>query len=428
MKRVLSAVLALLLSAGLCFSGICEPPVSALAVTAPEELSYNSGHRDTVCTALSDAAKKYYSGSYSIENLQKLSGNDLKKALAALMTDTDAHSAHVSYKMLTKYFSYIDAEDGKAGTVLFYSDSLPLEANGSVKATTISREHVWPKAHGSFHETKGGADLHHLRPSDSIVNANRSDYCFGYVNKSDKNTHEDRLGNKNTGKIAGWCNVSADRFEPLDNVKGDVARILLFVYVRWDEPNLYTDDASKQDADDKNNDGKKVIESLDTLFKWMETDPVDTWEMSRNDLVQKVQGNRNVFIDHPELAYAMFNRTAPEGVAISTTKTGSSENITTGNGTGSGSQDTSKDTNKNTDPHATVTKKTLKIGQKAFQIKISYREKDAVITYSSSNNKVAKVSKAGKITPIKAGKATITVTIKQNGQTYKSKIAVTVKE
>lgn len=54
-----------------------------------------------------------------------------------------------------------------------------------------------------------------------------------------------------------------------------------------------------------------VIESLDTLLEWMQEDPVDTWEMSRNDCVQQVQGNRNVFIDYPEFAWLLFGRELP---------------------------------------------------------------------------------------------------------------------
>ena len=38
---------------------------------------------------------------------------------------------------------------------------------------------------------------------------------------------------------------------------------------------------------------------------------MDTWEMSRNDCVQQVQGNRNVFIDYPEFAWLLFGRELP---------------------------------------------------------------------------------------------------------------------
>ena len=420
------------------FTGNALSPATAVyAVTQPDELSYNTGHRDKVCTELGDAAIKYYSGKYSIEKLQAMSGDELKTALHDLMADTDAYSNKVSYSMLTKYFTYTDAEDGKAGTVLFYSDALPLTATETQKATTISREHVWPKAHASFYESGGGADLHHLRPTDSVVNANRSDYCFGNVDKNSADTKIDRLGDKNTGKVSGWWNAKVFTFEPLDNVKGDVARILLYVYTRWEEPNLVEDAADpkldESQSTKNKNDGKKVIESLDTLFEWMELDPVDTWEMGRNDLAEQVQGNRNVFIDHPELAYAMFGRTAPDNIAIGKAQQKDYGNQDEEQGNkdqdqGTGKQDQSgSDGKKDTDPHPTFTKKTLTVGQKAVQIKISYKAADAVVKYKSSNKKIAKVTKAGKIKPVKEGQATITVTIRQNGKKYVSKITVTVK-
>ncbi|MBR3772397.1 MAG: endonuclease, partial [Clostridium sp.] len=99
------------------------------------------------------------------------------------------------------------------------------------------------------------------------------------------------------------------------NVKGDVARIYLYMYVRWQQPNLYQDVSTSNlpafDSDDNANNGLAVIESLDTLLKWIEEDPVDTWELSRNDIVEDVQGNRNVFIDYPELAWKLFGKEVP---------------------------------------------------------------------------------------------------------------------
>ena len=95
-----------------------------------------------------------------------------------------------------------------------------------------------------------------------------------------------------------------------------MARILLYVYCRWGQPNLYSDITGglpEPDGDDTQNTGDRVIESLDTLLKWCECDPVDEWEMARNDLTEEVQGNRNVFIDYPELAFKMFGVDPPAG-------------------------------------------------------------------------------------------------------------------
>ncbi len=54
-----------------------------------------------------------------------------------------------------------------------------------------------------------------------------------------------------------------------------------------------------------------VIENLDILLRWMEEDPVDTWEMGRNDAVETIIGTRNVFVDYPEYAWLLFGRELP---------------------------------------------------------------------------------------------------------------------
>lgn len=72
------------------------------------------------------------------------------------------------------------------------------------------------------------------------------------------------------------------------------------------------------DEDDTANNGKRVIESLDTLLLWCALDPVDTWEMEQNDRIQEIQGNRNVFIDYPALAWQLFGLSAPKGMTTPT--------------------------------------------------------------------------------------------------------------
>jgi len=79
-------------------------------------------------------------------------------------------------------------------------------------------------------------------------------------------------------------------------------------------------------------------------------------------------------------------------------------------------------------PAASVTKKTLYVKGSPYTIKVNNASAKAVITYSTSNKAVATVSKSGVVTPVKAGSATVTVKVVQNGSTYNSKIAVTVKK
>jgi hypothetical protein len=53
------------------------------------------------------------------------------------------------------------------------------------------------------------------------------------------------------------------------------------------------------------------MESVEVLLAWMEADPVDTWELGRNDSVQSITGTRNVFVDYPELAFLLFGEEIP---------------------------------------------------------------------------------------------------------------------
>ncbi|MBQ7798892.1 MAG: endonuclease, partial [Oscillospiraceae bacterium] len=67
-----------------------------------------------------------------------------------------------------------------------------------------------------------------------------------------------------------------------------------------------------------------IIESKAIMLKWIEEDPVDTWELGRNDSVQSITGTRNVFVDFPELAFDLFNEDIPNGYKSPSSSTTSS--------------------------------------------------------------------------------------------------------
>ena len=296
--------------------------VLSTAVPAVFAAQKNTGTRHQVCTALSDQALDYYTGDYSPEafisydtdttgSCLKAVDSELYNVLQTLMTKT--HTYEVNYNGnngLQDYWPYTDCNKGASKAQLFYSDT-----TGS-----FNREHVWPKSRASFLQTAGGSDLHHLRPTNSNMNSTRSNYTFGNVREmvSDPSTAE------YSGKTVLWYNGSYTSggskiglVEVNDNIKGDVARILLYVYVRWEERNIFENDTSaKPGPDDNENNGLRVIYDLETLLEWCEMDPVDTWEMGRNDATQSVQGNRNVFIDYPELAWLLFGQDPPADMKV----------------------------------------------------------------------------------------------------------------
>ena len=271
----------------------------------------NGLKRGTVCTTLSAQAKAYYTGNYTYDVVSKLGGGTANcqttvdsamfKRLHTLMDSTLTN--RVSYKSLTTHWPKTD------NNILFYSD---------VQDSSYNREHVWPKSHGNFYESGAGSDLHHLRPTNATVNSTRNHWTFGNV-KEHGITHQTQQYDK-TGKTVLWYNAGyrgndcLGLVEVSDNVKGDVARILLYVYTTYgakgQNDNLFMK-SSKSGSGNNANTGDKIIESLDTLLEWCETDPVDTWEMTRNDEVQNIQHNRNVFIDYPEYAWLLFGQSIP---------------------------------------------------------------------------------------------------------------------
>ena len=297
LKRMSAGLLALFMVVSLLVGVI---PADTFAAN----YTYNTGTRHDYDVALSSQAQAYYTGDYTWDKLSNLAGgnencldmdNPLFDALHDLMTDTMTN--RVTYKSLPDYWKYTDASKGSSGTIWFYVDNT---GSGS-----MSREHVWPKSHASFHEKDGGADLHHLRPSISNVNSSRGNLIMGNVKgKSGASVYQ--YGGKTVlYRTSSMCEVN-------DNIKGDVARIFLYVWCRWEEPNLFMNTPNPViGPNDSQNDGGKVIESLDTLLEWCALDPVDTWEMSRNDQIENVQGNRNVFIDYPEFAWLVFGQDVP---------------------------------------------------------------------------------------------------------------------
>lgn len=304
--------------------------LSAVSASALGSASHrNAQPRHQVCEQLPDKAKEYYTGAYSYEKLRTLSGakntatslsamrdNELFSALHKLMADT--HLCYTTYSgyqngSLAYYWAKTDTIKGSGHYVMFYSDIL------SGDDVTMNREHIWPKSRASYYQKNGGADLHHLRPAVASLNNAKSDHTFGYINGTFSEGYRKGVINDT---VLYYVSSQSDLFECKDDVKGDVARILLYVYCRWEQPNLYTSLSEEElpvfDSDDNKNSGKKVIEDLDTLLLWCENDPVDTWEMERNNLTEEVQGNRNVFIDYPELAWQLFSRDLPEGMSTPT--------------------------------------------------------------------------------------------------------------
>jgi endonuclease I len=192
------------------------------------------------------------------------------------------------------------------------------ENGNGTQSNSWNREHIWPKSHGFPDEDDNAyTDVHNLKPCDRSVNSSRGtkDFDFG------GNQHSEALD----------CLTDSDSWEPPDYVKGDIARILFYMVVRYDpgvdhENNTF--DLELVDYTTPNNT-EPILGKLSSLLDWHLSDPVDDFEINRNEIIFGFQQNRNPFIDHPNLVNYLWgdnvglvwneNLTVPETEIIKTT-------------------------------------------------------------------------------------------------------------
>jgi hypothetical protein len=149
----------------------------------------------------------------------------------------------------------------------------------------INVEHTWPQSRFNPNQSKTyqKSDLHHLYPTDSRANSMRANYYFTELYEGGTTLGEDCEESK-LGRVQG---TRLEGFEPPDNHKGNVARALFYFSIHYDI---------------EIPDYEEVV-----LRQWHYLDPPDAEERERNDKIAKIQGNRNPFIDSPELVEHLSN-------------------------------------------------------------------------------------------------------------------------
>ncbi|CAM1365222.1 Por secretion system C-terminal sorting domain-containing protein [Tenacibaculum sediminilitoris] len=224
---------------------------------------------------------------YNDVNLN-LSDTALKNELATKIINT--HTTNLSYTPdLWNALKQTDLDPNNSSKVFLiygYSDTdgnyvtdrtRDKDANGGTAGTQWNREHVYPKSLGNPNlGTSGpGADAHHLRAADISFNSQRGSKKFAN-------------GSGNAGNVAGgWY--------PGDEWKGDVARMMMYMYLRYGNQCLPTGVGTGSTiASDAN--------MLTLFIQWNVDDPVSDFEKQRNPILENLQGNRNPFIDNPAFA------------------------------------------------------------------------------------------------------------------------------
>ncbi len=183
--------------------------------------------------------------------------------------------------------------------ILFYKNSsIPIANFASNNEPDFwNREHTWPSSHGFNNEDTAYTDVHNLRPSDATVNSSKSNKDFNNVENIEENAEGE----------APDTYTNADFWDPRDEIKGDVARMLFYMDTRYESESL-----DLELVDRISFSGNPELGVLFTLIKWHNQDPVDDAERERHEGAYGYQGNRNPFIDHPEWVTEIWGEaTAP---------------------------------------------------------------------------------------------------------------------
>jgi endonuclease I len=241
------------------------------------------------------------SGYYN--NAQGKTGTDLKSALHGII---DGHTEYPYSSSNTDVWDILkvaDRDPNNANNVIGIYSNFSMNAAAEYNSGSgWNREHVWAKSRGNFGTSKGaGTDIHHLRAADISTNSARNNRNFDEATTQ----YIDGSGGYQ-GATQSYTSSTDWIWEPRDEMKGDVARMIFYMVVRYEgtngEPDLELTDTYLSSTDQSPFQGKASV-----LMDWHLADPVSSEEESRNDIVYSYQGNRNPFIDHPEYACEIFN-------------------------------------------------------------------------------------------------------------------------
>ncbi len=201
--------------------------------------------------------------------------------------------------------------------------------------TNYNREHSWPNSYGYPNDGSTNypyTDCHALFIASDSYNSSRGNkpYRFCSALCSEQITLFTNGQGGGSGVYPGNSNWTTGSFttgtwETWIGRRGDVARALFYLDVRYEggthgitgvaEPDMIlTDNEALIDASNTGaNESIAYMGMLSVLLQWHQQDPVDSKEISRNNVVAGYQGNRNPFIDHPEWVECIWNSNCSTG-------------------------------------------------------------------------------------------------------------------
>ena len=215
-----------------------------------------------------------------------------KEVLLPALRNQISVMTRTSYSDAKTMLQYVDEHPTQKGYLYgaYDGDLIPAKWD---QGASWNREHVWACAHMKINgdarpseSTKSHAtDLHNLRVACQMANGKHSDLYY------DEQSNASGFYPNIVSGLVGYHAYTGD-------FRGDTARILFYMYVRYEGLNLTSNINAIDDV---------TMGNLTNLLIWNELDPVDEFETQRNNRIYEYQGNRNPFIDYPEIANTIFN-------------------------------------------------------------------------------------------------------------------------
>ena len=255
----------------------------------------------SIFSLLADMPRDYYPNSLEGKN-----GAELKTELHNLLKNhTRLPYGSRDYNQIACTWTVFKKSDVRPNKKVWdmYSNNSYNFSNGAGATKGMNIEHSVPKSWwgDAYDETAtpltrfkydGSYDLHHLTPSDAAANTAKSNYPLGEV---DSPLFDNGVTKVGTGQANGRA---TNLFEPADEYKGDFARMYLYFVTCYQD---YSWKSSALSMFAQNSYPTLNAYGQSLLLKWHRQDPVSQKEIDRNNAVYSFQGNRNPFIDYPNM-------------------------------------------------------------------------------------------------------------------------------
>jgi len=245
---------------------------------------------DTTCMVIGDMPGDYY------QYAQNTADSTLKNHLGAIICCGKRYRYGSGEKKTWDAFYYTDRDTNNNQVLDMYSNNVryfnPEKPTASVAEFDI--EHMLPKSWWGGDVNPAYCDLFHLVPADYSANRSKSNHAPGIPADSSFNNGSFVTGN---GEAYGLERV----FCPADEYKGDFARAYFYIATCYGDSLTWVETGEAGTA--MTNEGWQEFQPWlrDLLVSWHRIDPVSEKEKARAIEVNKIQGNRNPFIDYPDL-------------------------------------------------------------------------------------------------------------------------------